>query len=391
MTNILFLTSLFGCQGSLQELYDREKRSASQLLQRIPKEDWNPDVRLRMSYEFMSEMAKPIIDQKINTKDLVVSAFGQKITLNPNAKIKSLRLRGGKDNEILFSIDITGDVALQHAVLSFNQPYKSHLAGKFTIQKNQNMVQITPNDITKINIEIMNIPAISLRGQMMKWIKEAMKEIPPIDVMDLDLEPYNALDYRFNTRRRHLDLDVISKFPQQNKSVLQNMPLKNDWELSVSNNVLSSMIKNETYSKGVLSNGIVLDARTTTIEESQLVLNLRIWKLRGWGQWWRDYEIKSPLQIEKEKISLKEPEVALQQKSSWANVVDPIAAIGEGFILESIEKQLNQSLPTQHNTNVRGNKIAFIIDTIEGKDDWVHIAGKVESQKMKRKRPTRKR
>jgi len=81
----------------------------------------------------------------------------------------------------------------------------------------------------------------------------------------------------------------------------------------------------------------------------------------------------------------------LQQKSSWANVVDPIAAIGEGFILESIEKQLNQSLPTQHNTNVRGNKIAFIIDTIEGKDDWVHIAGKVESQKMKRKRPTRKR
>ena len=101
-----------------------------------------------------------------------------------------------------------------------------------------------------------------------------------------------------------------------------------------------TLVRQKTFELKSTSNGIYIDAQKIFIDKKNLNVSLRLWKLEGWGNWWRDYDIQCPILIENDELTLGEPIAELTEKSEGAGFADPISLLAEGYILETIKKQI---------------------------------------------------
>jgi hypothetical protein len=100
-------------------------------------------------------------------------------------------------------------------------------------------------------------------------------------------------------------------------------------------------------------------------------------RIKGRG-WWRDYTITGTVEPKQKRIVLNPEEVVVGEKSDGAAVVDPLAALGRGVILRSIENALSTAFPAGRNESVGGLRTRMEIDQIFGEGPIVEIAGTLE-------------
>lgn len=383
---MLFLS----CQSSLKDLYEKERTETLSVITDIPQKDWDPDIRFQLSYEILSSLTENLIEAKINQGTLPVQILGQTLDIDITSDVESLSLTSDNQQAIAFNIALKGDIHLKHSLISFSNPFSAKLKGSLEITLNDDVLQVKANRIEDVEIQTKYIPQIKINRSIKKWINDTLKTLPSQEIMALNLSSISARSLRFVGNRHSLDIEALSIFPDTTPLPTQKRRPRGDWEMHISNDTLSRLVRQQTFSLPS-QNGLYMDVREVSVKNKKLASVLRIWKLDGWGQWWRDYDIEANIETKNSDITLTEPNAKQIAKSKGAGLADPIALLGEGVILQEITKQIQYTVPKENKATVSDSNIIFTINGIAGIKDRMLLFGSLESDKLEASKPKRRR
>jgi hypothetical protein len=359
----------------------------------IPEEDWQPDARFRVSYEALEKTSLSTLEKKIKKGKFPIKFLNQTITIGISNNIDEFSLKKGTEDGILFSMKLKGDVSVKHPLLSFSTPYSGRLEGNLVIDVHEKMLRIRTNKINDIKVSTKILPQISLTEPIKDWINDSLKEVPPQDILELDFTAFAARDLRFVGSTHSLDIELLSHFPKTQSLPMNRRRPRGDWEMEISNDTLSKIVRQKTFELKATGNGVNIDAQNLFIEKRNLNVSLRLWKLEGWGQWWRDYTIQCPILIENEELKLGEASADLIEKSKGAGLADPLALLAEGYILETIKQQIQYSMPNTQQAKLSGQTLQIKINGVLGNQKAFIMYGDLEdsNKEPKKKRKRRRR
>ena len=380
----------FSCQTSLRSVYEKERTQSLNTITDIPQENWKPDIRLQISYKTLSNLTKEVVKDKVKNGTFPVQILGQNIDIKINSEIDSLTLSADQQDTIGFVIALEGKLELKHHLISFSNPYSATLKGSLKIDVQENALQIKANRIEDVDIETKYIPQFKINDSIKDWLNNNLKTLPSQEIMALNLSTLSARSLRFVGNRHSLDVEALSHFPDTTPLPDTTRRPRRDWEMQMSNNTISQLVRQKTFELPPI-NGFHMDIQHVSIDKKKLSSKLRIWKLDGWGQWWRDYDIQATIATQKNEILLSEPNAKQIAKSKGAGLADPIALLAEGIILEEITKQIQYTIPKEKKTTVSENNIVLTIEGIAGQKDIIHVYGTLDSDTKKDSKPKRRR
>jgi hypothetical protein len=155
----------------------------------------------------------------------------------------------------------------------------------------------------------------------------------------------------------------------------QTIPkLRDGWQLDVSQSSLLGFAAKTSFELGELSHGVVVEPTALRITTGSFEMDLRLWKPGGTG-WWRDYTVSGGVELEGAEMSLSARSVEETGQSPGAVLADPLAAIGETFILKAIQDGVNQSLPLAHTSSTSGFVADLGVRTIAAGGDILTVRG----------------
>ena len=130
-----------------------------------------------------------------------------------------------------------------------------------------------------------------------------------------------------------------------------------------------------TFQQGSLGMGVWVDPRHITMEDDQLLLDLRLWRVAGAG-WWRDYQIRADMSLEGGKLTLRSDDVTQTGTSPGAGLVDPIAALMQGKILDIIASAVNTSIPTSRTQDIQGTRSTWELLLMNQFEEDLQVVGR---------------
>ena len=186
---------------------------------------------------------------------------------------------------------------------------------------------------------------------------------------------------RVRSQQQSADIEFLSNSSTTQALAPNQQAPRGDWELQVSNQLVNTWIRRQAFSKGIIAHGIAVDPRSFSMQDKSFNLHLRLWKLEGWGKWWRDYQVKGTAQLAKKKLQLTGSEVVAKDKSSGAGLADPLALLAEGLILDAIADNLQFGIPIRQTTKIQKANLIARTSDVSGNGDSLSIWGQLESSK----------
>ena len=92
---------------------------------------------------------------------------------------------------------------------------------------------------------------------------------------------------RVRSQKASADIEFLSNSATTQSLKANTKAPMGEWELEISNQVINSWIRRNAFRRGIISHGVAVDPRSFSMKGRDFVLNLRLWKLQGWGKWWR--------------------------------------------------------------------------------------------------------
>ena len=377
--NIWLLTFLLGCGGHIKDLYEKEQQQVLMKTAAIPT-DWQPDARLRVSYSRINELAKDNLQNTVKSGKFTFKPLGMKVVVNTKNTVQKLTITDHKsDSSFSFSAHLKGKSSWKSSLLKGSIPYTAQIKGRANISFENSRFYAKLSHIDKLQVETKSTGKINVEKHLQKWLREKMKKSKPIPLGKVQMKKFQMLASRVRSQSTSADIEFLS-----NSTTTQ--PLKQnakaplgEWELEISNQVVNSWIRRNAFRRGIIAHGVAVDPRSFSMKGRDFVLKLRLWKLQGWGKWWRDYEVKGQAKMNKKKLLLKGQDVKATGKSRGAGVADPLALLAEGFILEAIADNLKFGIPIHHQTNLKKQKIVAKTLDISGNGDALRIWGNLQA------------
>jgi hypothetical protein len=128
--------------------------------------------------------------------------------------------------------------------------------------------------------------------------------------------------------------------------------------------------------------GIYADPRELSVDGENFTLVLRLWRI-GRRAWWRDYRVEGTLAVSPHRIRFLPKDVVELGHSRRAKVVDPLAMLAQGHLLEAVAQGSMQALPTPKKTRVGAQIVQLDITTVQGVDGVLWLAGKATAKRQK--------
>lgn len=377
LSGLLFL-SHFGCHASLKPLYEREKSQTLRTATAVEDENWTPDARFRFSYDRIAEVGTKKLQTHLKNGQLTIKFLGQEIKISTSSTLQDFSLSKGDNGNIQCTIKVEGDAVLTHPLLSFSQPYSGTVSGTISLDMNGKELTAKINQINSVSIKFEQLPKLEMTKPIEDWINNSITNIPPFTLAELDTSLFFSRDIRFVAKNYSFDIELLTHFPETTPLSENNQKPRGDWELAISTDTFSRIIRTKTFALKPTPNGIYIDAKRVYFTQDNLNIDLRLWKLGGWGQWWRDYDISTPVLIKEKDIILGEPTAKLIEKSPLAELVDPIIILGEGYILKTISEHIRYTLPKTHQKDISGTTLEVNIESIRGNQKSILFYGNLE-------------
>lgn len=375
----LLLLAPFGCHSTLRPLYEQEKNNTLKTILDVEDTNWIPDARFRFSYESIGNLGKIALEDSLSKGNFKITFLGQEIAIDIASTLKEFVLSKGNDGNIQFAIQLYGDATLTHPLLSFSHPYSGSITGTIDLQMKEKVLTASINTIKDISISFQKLPTLEMTKPLEEWINNVITSVPSIPLAEIDTKQFFSRDIRFTAQSNSFDIELLSHFPNTTPLPKNNKKPRGDWEIAISNDTLSRMVRSNTFALKPTANGIYIDARRVYFTQDNLNIDLRLWKIDGWGQWWRDYDISTPVIIEEQDIILGEPVAKLKEKSPNAELVDPIIVLAEGYILKTISEQIRYTLPKTHTKDISGTTLEVQIGSMRGTPKFILFYGSLET------------
>ena len=373
-----------GCMSSMKPLYEQSKETTLQTIQKPPSQ-WLPHMRIRFSYDALNRLGKPQIQKAINIGKLNVSLLGQNIILHNKGTLKSLNIQKGDGNDFRFQFSFDGTIDVSHPLLSFNTPYSGTVDGDILLEVEKGAVTYSFTKLRKVDLKLRKQGKLSLHSLIKDWLNEQLASTKPVKIMDLNLKELPLLDMNIVATRNSANIDLLSSYSKIRSLPPNSKPPMSQWEVQLSSDFLSRLIRIESFSLKAV-HGITIDPQNISFYKQTFNLDLRLWKLEGWGNWWRDYDVKGDITIEDGSLSIKDPKATDKGKSDGAGMVDPIAFFAEGMIREQITKNIQYTLPNSKKATIKDTTYQAEVEGLEGKKHWLHFYGQIQEDDTPKKK-----
>lgn len=373
---------LAACGPNIPALYDKAKEEALAAAGSAP-EAWQPDIALALSGTSLSAALQAALDAALAADSAAVRIklpLGQSAELRPRFTTRSVRVRPSQECPACLGFDaqLVGPVEWALGPARGSAPVDLAVAGVVGLDiKEGKRIELTPRRVTSVKVESSRGGLqFDLDGAVQDIVRDAIRDhVPPIRVAELNLEAIPLRDLRLRTGGEGVVIEVLSNVPGAKPIPRVEAP-KEGLTMVLSETAAAGLMRRAAFEAGELAMDVAADPQAIDVAGSDFTLSLRLWRLSGRG-WWRDYRVAGTLLVENRKIKLKATKATEVAQSPGAILVDPLAALFEGKILEAVVNAIHKSLPAHRRTDLDIIALDAEAWSIQGRDDALFVGGEL--------------
>lgn len=344
---MILTIALWGCASTIRADFDAARDAA---LAGPPPlaADWSPDLEVQLAPDAVGDLLAALTDD-VGTLKTTRTVGPASVT--PRLTVDRLALkpqRGGDD--LLLDVSLSGKVRWKAGPLDGKLPVQvdavAATAVEATRQGDEWVPTLTLTRITDLTVDIDGaIAGVSgLDDEVQSWLDKALTEVPPLPLPPVggDDLPLRAL----RVQQAGKGLRLLGKTEANVDGVVQRpqgMP-STGFRVALAEESLLALVRAEAFRQGPVGYDIVGEPRSLGFTDEGFELGLRLWRPVGAG-WWRDYDVTGTATVKPRRIQLAAAEVQEGAKSKGAAFADPLAALGEGLILRTLEDALVAAVP----------------------------------------------
>jgi len=377
---VLFPLLSVGCAKSIIPLYEAARDDALREPGAVPAK-WEPDATLSLSYDALDGVIGEILATEGTLSEKIDAGV---VELRPKLEVQSLAMSQSKRCDDCLSVDVTLDGSLRwfNSLLDGKTDIKVglDLDAKFeAVQEGQSwVVTVQPQHVREVEVEIGKIGGIvgDLVTPVQDWLDaQLVANIPPHTLTE-----FAAADLPVRSMRlaptKTLDVELLVGTGDALKSRDRTVPSE-DWRLQLSSATLVQLARRAAFEEGEVGYDVVVDPTSLSMDADSFELGLRLWRIKGKG-WWRDYVIHGSVETKPRRVVLTPTDVVEGDKSPGAVFVDPIAALGEGVILRTIEDAVATGLPSTRDDKIGDLRTTVTLTSVNGSGQDVSLGGTLE-------------
>ncbi len=379
----MLLLALFACTPDIRGLYEEERTSALEVATERPR-DWKPDVSLQIAGPDFEEAVGTALESALTrARDplVVPIGLGLEARLRPEFTVQEATVAGSTACPACLSFDaeLTGRATWSLGPASGTIPLDVSAQGVFALEvADGNVVQATPRSVSSVRVKVKDVGGLKVNPskQIQAWMTDQLStRIPKIRIVELDTSLLPLRDLRLRSEDGAVRIEALSDVPGSRPLGAVEAPAAGV-RLAISETALVGLARRAAFQKGELTMDVYADPLEMNVEGSAFTLDLRIWRLVGRG-WWRDYRIFGELSAKGGAIHLAPTRVEELGKSAGAGLVDPLAALFEGKILEAITQSVAQTLPATRAQDLGVVQLRAETTGVSGADGTLVVDGKL--------------
>lgn len=379
---LLIPSLLLACGPDVTRQYEAEKSRALAVATDHPAQ-WSPDLTLAIATPDLARVTGVAVSTAIETisrKPIRLELpLGMSGELRPNLDFRNLTIAPSDACGACFSFaaDLDGKAGWSVGPASGQVPLEVAATGvlEVTIQEGHT-IGAKVFRVGRITVETPSLGALNVdaRGPLQQSLRDVLQaRVPPIRIADLDTAALPVRDLRLHTASTGLTIDILSDVPG-GTPVKAASPPASGVRLTVSEATLTGLARRAAFQAGVQQYDVAVDPRGLHLDGSTFTLDLRVWRLVGRG-WWRDYKVTGAIGVDRGRIQLSPTEAKEVDASPGAGLVDPIAALLQGRILDAIVNALDRSLPGHTTENLGAVKLSAAASSVTGADNELYVVG----------------
>lgn len=386
---VLVSLAAAGCTPDVRGLYEAERVEALTLATERPAR-WSPDMIVRI--------AGPDLEAAVGTAIKAAVAdpaplrlplpLGMTAELKPRLTVDRAVLRGSDACPacVGFDAQLSGKAVWNVGPASGSFPFEVAADGVFAVEVSaEREVRARPRSIGSVRVKIADYG--NLRTNPSGEIQDALramlsKEMPRIALVDLGDVPVPIRDLRLRTLGSAGDggvsIELLTDVPGARPAV-DGDPLPSGVRVAISESALTGLARRAAFEQGELAMSVAADPRSLSVEGTRFTMGLRLWRLVGRG-WWRDYTVTGELAIVGGKLKLSPEGVTETGHSPGAGLVDPLAALFQGKVLEAISDAFARSLPASRAEDLGSVRLRAAAKQVTGRDGTLVVDGTIAVQ-----------
>jgi hypothetical protein len=388
---ILLSTASFwmaACAGSIMGEYESARDAALAAPGPVPA-GWQPDIVLHLSPKQVDEIVTVVLEENGNYRDrFEKSVLGVTLTATPDLDLDDVKLGPSKACEGCVAVDaaLSGDIAWSVAGRKGTVPVKAKakMDAQFEAVDREGIFKVTaaPRDVRDLEIKLQNVDASvadALEKGVREWLREEfLKKVKPVELTELGAAdmPLRAVTLK-PQKDGGLAIGMLSRSPSPGALEIGEKDLAEGFLLELSQDSLLDLARASSFTAGAVGYDVVVDPTSLDIQGDAFTMGLRFWRPVGKG-WWRDYTVNGTMETRRGGIKLAPSGVTEGEKSKGAAVVDPLAALAEGYILKTIEDSLATTLPGRQTTTAGGLKMVMKLQRVTGEPGVLVARGQID-------------
>lgn len=381
------LLLLLACSNpELQADYDARKTAALSDPGE-PASGWRAEGALRLSGELLEELMASSIKTESKAADPIdLKGLG---SVKPVLTLDSFKLVDGDCKTCVGAQgQVSGNAVVKVAGLKKKIPFTADFTLDMTFETEARgdlrHIILKPHKVRKLKVELSGAgAALDLEKPLKSYGEQVLTRIEPVDLGDLGGPELHLRDVRVKEEDGAMRIELLTDAPEKAPvSAWPEVP-EQGFQVVMSEDALLAIARREAFALGEVASGTGIFAEPTSLDlDGQgFEMGLRVWRL-GSPDWWRDYTLSGDISIVKEELVLKATDVQEGDKSKGAGIADPLALIGEAYIMRILQDSAQGALPSSEQFEVGSAAWNVIVEDAQGVGENLVMSGRIRVGKQ---------
>lgn len=351
---------------------------------------WRPDAVLVISGAEAEELAGAVIAAR-SGEPWQRAILGIPTTVTPELALESLTSSPSKTCPECFAVDakLAGRVRYEVFGLGGGTPVSVHAKFdlRFTVTRDGPtfVLAAEPGEVRRVDVTVGQRQARmgdSLDRAIEDWARAEVLGSGPTEIGRLGGEGVPLRAARVSAHGDDIRVEMLTTAVGGRTVTAIDDDVDRGVRAWVDLEAVRALASAASFRAGPQTHDIVVEPTALTVAADRFDLGLRLWKASGRG-WWRDYAVSGTVSVagRAKLLSLTPDAVVEGAKSPRAGLADPLAALGEGLIVSTIEDAVQTTLPVRQKQTVGGLDAKFIVTGVRGADGALVVDGDLSLSK----------
>ena len=348
--------------------------------------DWKPDAVLVISGKETEELAGAVVAARSGAS-WQRSILGIPTTITPDLALQSLSCKPSKACAECFAIDAKLGGRVRYDVLGLGSAVEVNVHAVFdlafvvTRQGTAFVLAAQPGEIRRVDVTLGQRQARlgdALGGAIEDWARSEVLGAEPTEIGRLGGDGVPLRAARVVARGDDVRVELLTTAAGDHAVAGSEADVDAGVRVWVDQGSLGALARAASFRAGPLSHDIVVEPTALAVTGDRFDLGLRLWKTTGRG-WWRDYAVAGTVGVagRQKAIQLTPDGVVEGPRSPRAGFADPLAALGEGIIVATIEDAIQTTLPVRQQQTIAGLDAKFEVTAVRGASNAVVVDGNI--------------